>query len=68
VGLKTKKNKIIMTKQEIFDQLKTLWEQFDTNHNKTTKKSDADARKALGEIKKLVTPYRAASVNEAKAE
>lgn len=57
-----------MTKQEIFDQLKTLWEQFDINHNKTTKKSDADARKALGEIKKLVTPYRAASVNEAKAE
>jgi hypothetical protein len=67
VGLK-QKIKIIMTKQEIFDQLKTLWEQFDTNHNKTTKKSDADARKALGEIKKLVTPYRAASVNEAKAE
>ena len=57
-----------MTKQEIYEQLKTLWEQFDTNHNKTTKKSDADARKALGEIKKLVTPYRAASVNEAKGE
>jgi hypothetical protein len=68
VGLKTKKIKIIMTKQEIYEQLKTLWEQFDTNHNKTTKKSDADARKALGEIKKLVTPYRTESVNEAKAQ
>lgn len=55
-----------MTKQEIYEQLKTLWEQFDTNHNKTTKKSDADARKALGEIKKLVTPYRTASVEESK--
>ena len=55
-----------MTKQEIFDQLKTLWEQFDTNHNKTTKKSDADARKALGEIKKLITEYRKASINEDK--
>ena len=55
-----------MTKQEIFEQLQTLWTSFEENHNKTTKKSDADARKALGEIKKLTTPYRAASVEEAK--
>ena len=55
-----------MTKQETFEQLKALWEKFEENHNKTTKKSDSDARKALGEIKKLVTPYRAASVEEAK--
>jgi len=53
--------------QEIYENLKTLWEQFDTNHNKTTKKSNADARKALGEIKKLVTSYRAASVEAEKA-
>ena len=46
-----------MTKQEIYVELKKLWESFDTNHNKTTKKSDADARKALGEVKKLITPY-----------
>ena len=52
--------------QEVYEQLKALWEQFETNHNKTTKKSNADARKALGEIKKLVTPYRNASVEEAK--
>ena len=56
-----------MNTQEIFEQLVTLWETFEANHNKTTKKSDADARKALGEIKKLVTPYRAASVAESKA-
>jgi len=56
-----------MTKQEIYVELKKLWESFDTNHNKTTKKSDADARKALGEIKKLITPYRAASTAEGKA-
>jgi hypothetical protein len=56
-----------MNKQEIFEQLATLWASFEENHAKTTKKSDADARKALGEIKKLVTPYRAASVTEAKA-
>lgn len=57
-----------MTKQEIYEQLKTLWEQFDAAHNGTKKRNLADARKALGEIKKLVTPYRTASVNEAKAE
>lgn len=57
-----------MTKQEIYVELKKLWESFDANHNKTTKKSDADARKALGEIKKLITPYRAASTAEGKAK
>ena len=57
-----------MSKQEIYTELKGLWEAFDANHNKTTKKSDADARKALGEIKKLVTSYRTESVNEGKAE
>lgn len=54
--------------QEVYEQLKALWEQFEANHNKTTKKSNADARKALGEIKKLVTPYRAASVESEKVE
>lgn len=52
--------------QEVYEQLKTLWDQFEENHNKTTKKSNAEARKALGEIKKLVTPYRAASVESEK--
>lgn len=55
-----------MKNQEIFEQLKELWLSFEENHNKTTKKSSADARKALGEIKKLVTPYRASSVEESK--
>lgn len=53
-------------KQEIFEQLQALWEEFNKNHNLTTKVSDNKARKAIGEIKKLVTPYRAASVNESK--
>ncbi len=55
-----------MTKQEIYEQLKQLWEEFDENHNGKTKVSQARARKALGEIKKLVTAYRAASVEEDK--
>jgi hypothetical protein len=55
-----------MTKNEIFEELKKLWEEFETNHSATTKVSDGRARKALGEIKKLVTPYRSASVGEEK--
>ena len=57
-----------MNKQEIYEQLKALWEQFDEKNKKKKKRNIADARKALGEIKKLVTPYRSASVNESKAE
>jgi hypothetical protein len=57
-----------MTKQEIFEQLKQLWEQFEAGHNGTTKVSDSRARKALGEVKKLVTSYRTASTEEGKAK
>jgi len=56
-----------MNKQEIYTELKALWEAFDVAHNGDKKRNLADARKALGEIKKLVTPYRSASVNESKA-
>jgi hypothetical protein len=55
-----------MTKQEVYEQLKALWSEFESNHAATSKVSDTRARKALGEIKKLVTPYRNASVEEAK--
>jgi hypothetical protein len=55
-----------MTKQEIYEQLKQLWDQFEVEHNGTTKVSDSRARKALGEVKKLITPYRAASTAEGK--
>jgi hypothetical protein len=54
-------------KQEIFEQLSKLWAEFEANHNATSKVSDSRARKALGEIKKLVTAYRAASTEEGKA-
>lgn len=50
-------------KEQIFEQLNELWSTFAENHNGTTKASDARARKALGEIKKLVTGYRKASVD-----
>ena len=55
-----------MSKQELFDQMSSLWTSFEEKHNGTTKKSQTEARKAIGELKKLVTDYRKASVEEAK--
>ena len=51
---------------ELFEQIKDLFVEFETNHNGTTKASKARARKAIGEIKKLVTDYRKSSVEENK--
>jgi|TARA_B110000259_G_scaffold10199_1_gene11190 ElaB/YqjD/DUF883 family membrane-anchored ribosome-binding protein len=52
--------------QEIFEEITELFNQFDENHNGTTKTAKSRARKAIGEIKKLVTDYRKASVEETK--
>ena len=54
------------TSQELFEQLKELFAEFEDNHNGTTKAAKSRARKAIGEIKKLVTDYRKASVEENK--
>ena len=55
---------------ELYDNIKDLWEEFDSNHNsfveKGNKAAGARARKALGQIKKIVTEYRKASVEESK--
>lgn len=55
-----------MSKQEIFETIDTLYQNFVQEHNGTTKASQQRARKAIGEIKKLVTDYRKASVAESK--
>lgn len=55
-----------MSKETIYQELKGLWESFETNHGATTKAGATRARKSLGEIKKLVTDYRKASVEESK--
>jgi|TARA_A200000159_G_scaffold159287_1_gene177724 hypothetical protein len=52
--------------QELFEQIKELFVQFEDEHNGTSKASKSRARKAIGEIKKLVTDYRKASVEETK--
>ena len=50
-----------MNSNDLYNNLKELWEEFDSNHNvfvdKGNKAAGSRARKAIGEIKKLVTEY-----------
>ena len=52
--------------QELFEQIKDLFVQFEDEHNGSSKAAKSRARKAIGESKKLVTDYRKASVDENK--
>jgi len=55
---------------KLYDQLAEQWLVVEERHTKFVEKgnktAEADVRKALGEMKKLVTPYRQASVNATK--
>lgn len=55
-----------MNTQELFEQIDRFYETFKEEHAGTTKAAHGRARKSLGEIKKLVTEYRKASVAEDK--
>ena len=57
-----------MTTQELFEQMQGLWNEFSTEHSKASKAAHGRARKAVGDLKKLVTEYRKASVAEDKAK
>jgi hypothetical protein len=46
--------------------MKSLFTKFEEEHNKTTKVSQKNARTHIGDLKKLVTDYRQASVEETK--
>ena len=56
---------------ELYETLNNLWEDFQENHRSFTEKGNkaagGRARKAVGEVKKLVTSYRQASVTESKS-
>ena len=58
------------TTNELYEQIEELFESFQHNHRtfseKGNKAAGGRARKAIGEIKKLVTGYRKASVSESK--
>ena len=54
----------------LYETMNNLWEEFQENHRTFTEKGNkaagGRARKAVGEVKKLVTDYRKASVSESK--
>ena len=52
------------TKNELFEQIVEQMNILQEENSKTTKASQARARKAAGTIKKLITPYKKASVQE----
>ena len=60
-----------MSTENLYNELNNLWEDFQENHraftDKGNKAAGGRARKAIGEIKKLVTGYRQASVSESKS-
>jgi len=59
-----------MSTESLYNELNNLWEDFQENHRSFTDKGNKSAggraRKSIGEIKKLVTDYRKASVSESK--
>ena len=61
-----KKKKIMSLKQELFDQIAEHFAVLQENNEGSTKASQARARKAAGEIKKLITPYKKANMAEVK--
>ena len=54
------------TSNELFEQMKELFSQFEAEHTATSKAAKSRARKHIGELKKLVTEYRKVSVEENK--
>ena len=59
-----------MESDKLFENMKELWQTFEENHitfkEKGNKSAGGRARKAIGDIKKLVTEYRRESVSESK--
>jgi hypothetical protein len=58
------------TANEIYKQIKEHFDNFEKEHQvyseKGNKAAGSRARKSIGEVKKLVTEYRKASVSESK--
>jgi len=58
------------TVSELFDDMKVLWAEFESNHQvfaeKGNKAAAGRARKAINELKKHVTGYKKASVAAGK--
>jgi hypothetical protein len=57
-----------MTSQELHTKMVELFETLTIEHSKPAKAAHGRARKAAGELKKLITEYRKASTLEDKAK
>ena len=57
-----------MNTNEIYMQMAELWTEFSIEHSKTSKAAHGRARKALTEVKKLISVYKKSSVAEDKAK
>lgn len=57
-----------MNTQELFAKISELYETAKVNHEETSKAAKGRARKALSELKKLISAYNKASVAEAKVK
>ena len=51
-----------MNKDELFESIAAQFAILEESNGGTTKVSQAKARKAAGEIKKLITPYKKANM------
>ncbi len=60
-----------MSTENLYNTINDLFEDFQENHrsfsSKGNKAAGSRARKSIGEIKKLVTDYRKASISESKS-
>ena len=60
-----------MSTEKLYNEINDLFETFQENHrdfsSKGNKSAGGRARKSIGEIKKLVTDYRKASISESKS-
>jgi hypothetical protein len=56
-----------MNKEELFEQIAEQFNVLAENNSGSTKASQARARKAAGEIKKLITPYKKANMEATKS-
>ena len=54
-------------KNELFDQIAEQFSILQGENGGSTKASQVRARKAAGEIKKLITPYKKANMDEVKS-
>lgn len=64
---RTHKNQIPMSKkQQIFNTIKDIFQEFEKEHSGTTKSSSRNARKVIAKLKPLITEYRKVSVEEDK--